>query len=65
MKADNREQNSSFNFPVLLILTAILCLVSYQAFNLNTALGVATASTALTYCVWRRRDRETPASEAN
>jgi hypothetical protein len=44
---DNRF--SIFNFPVLMILTSILCLVSYSVFGLNTAIGVATGSTVLAF----------------
>lgn len=53
-----------FNFPILLILTAILCLVTYQVFGLNTAIGVSTATAALTWCSVRRKPSK-PASENN
>jgi len=63
MTTDTNEQASVFNFPVMMILTTIVCLVCYQALGFNTALGVATASTALAWCALKRKDQE-PASDA-
>lgn len=64
MTTENTQPTSLFNFPVLFILTAILCLVTYQTFGLNTAIGVSTATAALTWCSLRRKPNES-ASENN
>lgn len=64
MTTENTQQTSLFTFPVLLILTAILCLVTYQVFGLNTAIGVSTATAALTWCCMRRKPSQ-PVSESN
>jgi hypothetical protein len=64
MTTDTRQQASVFNFPVMMILTTIVCLVCYQALGFNTAIGVATASTVLAWFCLKRKDRE-PASDAN
>jgi hypothetical protein len=49
MKSHDDHTSPLFNFPVLLILTTIMCLASYSAFGLNTAIGVATGSTVLAF----------------
>ena len=64
MTTDTKEPASAFNFPVMMILTSIVCLVCYQALGFNTALGVATGTTILAWCVMRRQDKE-PASDPN
>ncbi|MCA9068314.1 MAG: hypothetical protein KDA84_05295 [Planctomycetaceae bacterium] len=64
MTTEHPQQTPLFNFPVLLILTAILCLVTYQVFGLNTAVGVSTATAALTWCSLRRKSTK-PVSESN
>lgn len=57
MKSNADHRSPIFNFPVLLVLTSILCLASYSVFGLNTALGVATGSTALTYFALSRNSK--------
>jgi hypothetical protein len=64
MKSDNENRSSVFNFPILLTLTVILCLVSYQVFGLNTAIGVATGSAVLALFAVKRKTKN-PAGEWN
>jgi hypothetical protein len=52
---DNENRSPVLNYPVLLTLTVLLCLVSYQAFGLNTAIGVATGSSILSLFSVKRK----------
>ncbi len=62
MKSDAESRSPLFNFPVLLALTAIVCMVVYQVFGLNTAAGVAFCSILFTWCALRRKPQN---AEAN
>ena len=62
MKSDAENRSPIFNFPMLLILTTILCLASYHVFGLNTAIGVATGSTVLAFFTSNRKSKS-PAAE--
>jgi hypothetical protein len=57
MKSESDNLSPIFNFPVLLILTSILCLASYHVFGLNTTIGVATGSTALAFFSLNRKPK--------
>ena len=54
MPSDTDNRSPVFNFPMLLVLTSVLCLASYHVFGLNTALGVATCSTVLAFVTLNR-----------
>ena len=64
MSSETESRSPIFNYPVLLTLTAILCLVSYQVFGLNTAIGVATSSAVLAHFSQKRKSKA-PSTETN
>ncbi len=59
----SEKQSASFHFPVLLTLTSLVCLISYQVFGFNTAIGVATATTALALCTLGRKPNNAQKTE--
>jgi hypothetical protein len=54
MKSDAGHRSPVFNFPVLMILTSILCLGCYGALGVNTAVGLATGSAVLAFFTLNR-----------
>jgi hypothetical protein len=61
MSTENEDRTPAFNFPILMSLTALACLVSFQACGVNTAIGVATGTALLGLFIVKRNSKSTAA----